>query len=232
MAKARSAMPERSSRAAAPPTGSRSAASVMERPSSRRLRGGAAHRRLVIEEGPVGAQPQGEAGADQDEHERADEGHAPAPGHVDDPAEDDGREDAGEAEAEIHEAARGAGILRRDVHRHRPDRRDDEFREEEGAGEAKGGGGEVVDEEERQGEGEAAEEAEHDDVAPGAADAPPSPQHQIAREAANRVADEPGEEHARREVGRALEVEPVGMDEEGRDPVDVDPENPAIAEID
>src|SRR3712207_7297263 len=51
-------------------------------------------------------------GAEEQEAQGGDEGQIPAAGGVDDGAEDDGRDHAGEPEAEVHEAARGARVLR------------------------------------------------------------------------------------------------------------------------
>src|SRR5438876_7307706 len=50
-------------------------------------------------------------------------GKGPTAGAIDQISEHDGRDDAGYAKAEIHHATGGPGIVWRNIHRHRPDRR-------------------------------------------------------------------------------------------------------------
>ena len=90
-------------------------------------------RRCLLER-RLGMHQEGAEGAKHEQPDRHDEGQIPVAGHVDDIACHQRRDDRGKGRAGVHQARRRAGIFRRDVHRHRPDRADDDFDEEEAGG--------------------------------------------------------------------------------------------------
>ena len=184
-----------------------------------------------VEKGSSGRM-KGQECAKQEEAERRHEGIVPAAGRVDDAPNTTGEIMPASAKAEVHEAARGAGKLRGDVHRNGPDRRHDQLGEEECRTEAEGDRRQVLHEQDRQHEAEGAEKADHDDVTCGRFDMRPVLfRIRSLTTAADRVADDAGEEDARGEERRFFQVELVLVEEEGRDPVEEEPQRPAVAEV-
>ena len=137
--------------------------------------------RWLVAEAPFGMHGEGQRGAEQKERDRADERQRPVAGQVDDEAEHQRRHDRRDRRTEIHQAARRAGVLRRDVHRHRPDRPDHQLQAEEPGAQQKRDDGQVAAEEHAEQAGGSAKHRKCDDV--------PARLLQIARVLEDAVAD-------------------------------------------
>ncbi len=118
----------------------------------------------------------------------------------------------------------GAGIFRRNVHRHRPHRADHELGEEEAGRQAQRDDRDVVDEQDREQREQRAGKARDGDAQPRQADIAGALEDVVREHAADAVADHAGEEHAGGEQRRVLDVEAVVVLEEQRQPVEVEPQ--------
>ena len=87
-------------------------------------------------------------------------------------------------------------------------------------------------EEDRNHADEGEEIADDDEVATGFIEIAGATKDRIADEAAEDIAENSGEEDSGGEEGRFLEIELIAVNEEGWDPGEVEPEGPAVAEID
>ena len=87
--------------------------------------------------------------AGEEESHRADERQVPVAGGVDDESERERRQDGRERRAGIHESAGRARVSRRDVHRDRPHRPDDDLGEEERTRQADDDDRQIVGDEDR-----------------------------------------------------------------------------------
>src|SRR5712692_7031506 len=194
--------------------------------------GGRRGRRRLLLDRLLRPHPERQDRADEQQHDRAGKGQVPVAGRIDDDAEQPGRGDGGDRRAGVHDAARRARMLGRDIHRHRPDRADGQLEAEERRAEAEREDADILHEEDRRQADERAQQAADDDVAPRHREIAGELEHPVADHAAHGVADDAREQHRRGEQRRALEVEVVRVLQIERDPAQIEPESPAVAEID
>src|ERR1043166_741241 len=169
--------------------------------------------------------------AEQQQSERADERQLPVAGPVDDVAERNRREDRGERRAGVHQTGRRAGVPWRDVHRDGPHRTDCQLGAEERAGKAEHDHRQVVRQEHRQHTHDGCDEADDDEVASRSLEVVRRRENAIADDAAEVVAADAGKKHQHRKDRRSFEIEFVLVHEVQRQPVQIQPKRPAVAEV-
>ena len=131
----------------------------------------------------------------------------------------------------VHETARASRIFRRYVHRDSPNRRNDQFREEESETQANRDRREIMDEYDRQHKAERSKKAEYDDRYSCLPDISCPFKNVVAEYSADRISDDTCEEHTGREQRRFFDVELIFMQKKGRQPVEIKPQNPTVAKV-
>src|ERR1700736_5856771 len=122
-------------------------------------------------------------------------------------------------------------MRRRTIHRHGPYWANHQLRKEEAAGQTQRDDGDVVNEEQRQQRQEGTGKTEDYHAEPRKSHIAGTAENPVRKDAAKAVADDAGEENARGEQRRVLDVHLVAILEEQRQPVQIQPQTPAVAKV-